>query len=231
MKKLLVVLSVVLVLALASGSFAGIRDDLAGHGTGHFDYTGLTNYANSAFSEGLSANAKTALANSAWSDATELSGDYVAAATTFSPSGSNVVAAYIPQFSVPSNGRFIIGVFLDLYSLKNDLTTLSSFVLRNLGSSSQTYTLDAVVALSGTTFNAITNSNLSSLTSATETYLIFTAAGVASSAAVEAASSTANLGLEASGTANIGGSGGGCVAGTSALALAVLGLFIAKGKK
>ena len=227
MKKLLVVLSVVLVLALASGAFAA-----SGH-VGHYSPTELISKGASAFSSGLSTNAKTALAASAWSDATELSADaYVGSATEFSVSSSNnVIAAYIPKFTVPSNGRFIIRVYLDAYTLINDLTTLSSFVLRDLGSSSQTYTLDAVVALSGTTFNAITDSNRSSLTDATEAYLIFTAAGVASSATVEAASSTANLGLEASGTVNVGSSGGGCVAGTSALALAVLGLFIAKGKK
>ncbi|MBQ3646912.1 MAG: hypothetical protein II960_10005 [Synergistaceae bacterium] len=242
MKKLLVVLSVVLVLAFASGAFAA-REGESGH-VGHEDTTVLLSKGASAFSSGLSSAAATALTNSSWAGATPLTTSTGSANATTIDNGAEtneVVAAYIPKFNVPGDGEYIIGVYLNLYDLQS-MSAITSFILRALNSAftgtiSNTALLYLDESVTPNVMKQVSSlTDVAKLDVTSETYLYFEVSGLGAASSSVEASATQELesGLYAAGSGgplNIGSSGGGCVAGTSALALAVLGLFIAKGKK
>lgn len=240
MKKLLVVLSIVLVLAFAGGVFAS--------STGHVGHetSGKTTeqMANEAMQYADAADV--AALNSALGSTLGVSIDVVPSGALSRPSAAtertNLVAAGLiakVTTSYLTHGR-AYPLRVGMGATKSQFASTSRFVsyinsvlkgtgfwkLAYMDASGTAHLLTASDFYNGT----VTNGNVIFWIFVFNTSDSTTGVGEISSSAAPATIAP-ELYISDSTEVNIGSSGGGCVAGTSALALAVLGLFIAKGKK
>ena len=242
MKKLLVVLSVVLVLALASGALA-----LSGH-TGHISAEDAKKLAVTPVSSAdIAALKNNSVVKGLLPDGVDF-GDALTASDLDTPSEATTAptnserAGYIAKVkraSLTSKKAYFLNVILsgmaDIERSANSAflvytngTARARTLQRLLYRTSSTADYAEVPATVGT----------SGFADGTDVILMFIydkngTDGLATLNASDAGE-TGTIDPElfvSSSKASIGSSGGGCVAGTSALALAVLGLFIAKGKK